>query len=193
MTLIWRYYNGIASLWIISLFVCHNAFRYNERVLTLISLRWRHNEPDGVSNHQPYDCLHKRLFSPASLTCEGNSPVTGEFLAQRASNAENVSIWWRHHMKQHYSVHISWLVLFQYLTYDLQRDVPGVVVTKTCLVAPVQSKAHCRVRNMFLQIWQCMSNSWLAATKSFSRPGKHNRLVIKMNKGKMKLTIFNFH
>ena len=29
--------------------------------------------------------------------CEGNSPVTGEFPTQRASNAENVSIWWRHH------------------------------------------------------------------------------------------------
>ena len=32
--------------------------------------------------------------------CEGNSPVTGEFPAQRASNAENVSIWWRHHVKR---------------------------------------------------------------------------------------------
>ena len=31
--------------------------------------------------------------------CEGNSPVTGEFPAQRASNAENVSIWWRHHVR----------------------------------------------------------------------------------------------
>ena len=29
--------------------------------------------------------------------CEGNSPVTGEFPAERTSNAENVSIWWRHH------------------------------------------------------------------------------------------------
>ena len=29
--------------------------------------------------------------------CAGNSLVTGEFPAQRASNAENVSIWWRHH------------------------------------------------------------------------------------------------
>ena len=27
----------------------------------------------------------------------GNSPVPGEFPTQRASNAENVSIWWRHH------------------------------------------------------------------------------------------------
>ena len=28
---------------------------------------------------------------------EKPSPVTGEFPAQRASNAENFSIWWRHH------------------------------------------------------------------------------------------------
>ena len=26
-----------------------------------------------------------------------NSPVTGELPAQIANNAENVSIWWRHH------------------------------------------------------------------------------------------------
>ena len=30
--------------------------------------------------------------------CAGNSPVTGEFPAPMASNAENVSIWWRHHV-----------------------------------------------------------------------------------------------
>ena len=29
--------------------------------------------------------------------CVGNSPVTGEFPTQMASNAGNVSIWWRHH------------------------------------------------------------------------------------------------
>ena len=29
--------------------------------------------------------------------CVGNSLVTREFSAQVASNAENVSIWWRHH------------------------------------------------------------------------------------------------
>ena len=27
----------------------------------------------------------------------GNLPVTDEFPAQRVSNAENVSIWWRHY------------------------------------------------------------------------------------------------
>ena len=30
--------------------------------------------------------------------CAGNSPVTGEFSAQMACNAENFSIWWRHHV-----------------------------------------------------------------------------------------------
>ena len=35
-------------------------------------------------------------FRVADL-CEGNPPVTNGFPSQRASNAENVSIWWRHH------------------------------------------------------------------------------------------------
>ena len=71
------------------------------------TLQWRHNERDGVSNHQPRDCLLNRLFrhrwkitSKLRVTghWKGNSRVTGEFPAQRASNAENVSIWWRHHV-----------------------------------------------------------------------------------------------
>ena len=31
--------------------------------------------------------------------CAGNSPVTGQFPTQRASNAENASIWWCRHVK----------------------------------------------------------------------------------------------
>ena len=73
----------------------------------LVSLQWIHNERDGVSNHQPHDCLLSRLFRHRSRKtskhcvsglCEGKSPVTGEFPAQRASNVENISIWWRHHV-----------------------------------------------------------------------------------------------
>ena len=69
-------------------------------------LKWRHNEHDGVSNYQPHDCLLKRLLRRISKKtsklrvtglCDGNSPVTGVFPAQRASNAENVSNWRRHH------------------------------------------------------------------------------------------------
>ena len=70
------------------------------------SLHWRHNDHGGVSNHQPHQCLLNRLLGRRSKKtsklrvtglCVGNSPATGEFPAQMASNAENVSIWWRHH------------------------------------------------------------------------------------------------
>ena len=51
-----------------------------------ISLQWRHNERDGVSNHRRHDCLlnrfvRRRSEKPSKLCgtdlCEGNSPVTG--------------------------------------------------------------------------------------------------------------------
>ena len=72
----------------------------------LHALSWRHNEHNCVSNHQPCVCSLNRLFrcrskktSKLRVTglCAGNSPVTGEFPAQRASDAENGSFWWRHH------------------------------------------------------------------------------------------------
>ena len=70
------------------------------------TLYWRHNEHDCVPNHQHYNGLLNRLFRHRSEKtsklrftglCEGNSRVPGEFLAQRASNAENGSISRRHH------------------------------------------------------------------------------------------------
>ena len=74
------------------------------------SLEWRHNGCNGVSNHQPHDCLLNRLFWRTSKKtstlrftglCAGNSPGTGVFPAQMASNLENVFIWWRHHVPCH--------------------------------------------------------------------------------------------
>ena len=48
------------------------------------------------------DAGQRKNQSSASHLCAGNSPGTGEFLAQMASYAENVSIWWRHHAKVEY-------------------------------------------------------------------------------------------
>ena len=71
-------------------------------ILKWASLQWRHNGHDGVPTHQHHDCLLNRLFrrrlkktSKLRVTdiCDGNSPVTGEFPAQMASDAETVSIW----------------------------------------------------------------------------------------------------
>ena len=47
------------------------------------TLQWRHNDHDGVSNHQPHDCLLNRFFRRRStktsklrvtVLCVGNSP-----------------------------------------------------------------------------------------------------------------------
>ena len=62
-----------------------------------ISLQWRHNEHDGVSNHRRLDGLFNRLLRRKSTKtsqfdvtdlCEGNPPVSGEFHSQGANNAE---------------------------------------------------------------------------------------------------------
>ena len=87
----------------------HHNYRHMRGPSTdehMATWQWRHNGRDSVSNPQPHDCLLNRLFRRRSKKtsklhvtglCAGNSPGTGEFPAQMASYAENVSIWWRHH------------------------------------------------------------------------------------------------
>ena len=87
-------------------YVVHELHVINYSMIYSVVLQWRYNGPDGVSNYQPRYCLLNRLFRSRSRKtskgrvtglCVGNSPVTGEFPVQMGSNAENVSIWWRHH------------------------------------------------------------------------------------------------
>ena len=84
----------------------HVFFQRIYCTLLYYTLRWRHNGHGGVSNHQPHHCLLNHLVRrrskkisklPVTGLCAGNSPGTGEFPAQMASNTENVSSWWRHH------------------------------------------------------------------------------------------------
>ena len=60
--------------------------------LRWVTLQWRHNEHDNVSNHRRLDCSLNRLFRRRSKKksklrvtglCVGNSPVTGEFPAHK--------------------------------------------------------------------------------------------------------------
>ena len=61
--------------------------------------RWRLKSPASRLFTQPFiqGADNKKSKLRVTGLCAGNSPVTGEFPAQRASNVENVSIWWRHH------------------------------------------------------------------------------------------------
>ena len=85
----------------VSPYICDVASPFALSMLSInhddYPLRWRHNVHDGVSNHQPHHCLLNRLFGCRSKKtstfrvtglCAGNSPGTGEFLAQMASNME---------------------------------------------------------------------------------------------------------
>ena len=65
-----------------------------ENNCSLRPLQWRHNGRDSVSNHQPREfsrLIRQRSKKTSKLRVTG---LCG------ASNAENVSIWWRHHAKR---------------------------------------------------------------------------------------------
>ena len=70
------------------------------------SIHWRHNErlKWQASRFVTQVFFFRRRSKEISKVratglSTGNSPVTGEFPAQMSSNAENVSIWWRHHVR----------------------------------------------------------------------------------------------
>ena len=58
--------------------------------------------------------------------CEGNSPVTGEFPAQMASNAENVSIWWHHHGEMHSYFASKQISPYRVTTIKLASSLPAM-------------------------------------------------------------------
>ena len=68
------------------------------------------HEHHCVPYHRPFERLLNNLLWSTSkkhqssallAVCNGSSPVTGEFPAQMASNAEYVSILWRHQTLRH--------------------------------------------------------------------------------------------
>ena len=101
--------NVYQSLWYISL---NNWLHYSDALMSTMA-----SQITGVSIFtQPFVQAHIKETSKLRVTglCERNSPVTGEFLTQRASNAENVSIWWRHH----YSLNLSHASILDYKLYS---------------------------------------------------------------------------
>ena len=118
-------------------------------------LQWRHNGRDGVSNPQPFGCLLNRLFrrklKKASMLrvtglCEGNSSVIGEFPAQRASNTENVSIWWRHRD------------IFLIVKIDLE-NLLNVTSNPAHLKQPLHRSQRTRMRSFDIFSISCWTNS----------------------------------
>ena len=130
-------------------------------LLDIVSLRWRHNGHDGVSNHQPHHCLLNRLFgcrsnktSKLHVTglCAGKSPGAGEFPTQMASNAENISIWWRHHV-----------IGFHNQLYSMPRVLYVNILTQSC--------TH------YIHIIDCWNPYWSTKTHLDGRTATSQSLV----------------
>ena len=98
--------------------------------VSFVTLLWRHNGHDSISNHRRLDCLLDHLFQRRSKEtsklcdtglCEWNPLVTSGFPSQRASNMENISIWWRYH-EFHACCDIHPLYFSSYVPYRVTWD-----------------------------------------------------------------------
>ena len=99
--------------------------------------------------------------------CAGNSPVTGEFPAQKASNAENVSIWWRHRVSP---IQVCTALLEQKddghpsVTLQLPCHVTSPPTTPPEVPYPTPTAnhrpAHIPTWNAWLILWSATFQSW---------------------------------
>ena len=115
----------------------------------------------------------------ATGLCAGNSPGTGEFPAQMASNAENVSIWWRHHVR----------IVFKMLHYNNFRWYWRVKLkwalfgwTPSCVWCAVACCSEGLVRRSFLSFEQFhganMGPTWVLSAPYGPHVGPINLAVI---------------
>ena len=87
---------------------------------------WRLKSPASRLFTQPFirAQIKENIKAPRHWPLCGNSPGTGEFPAQMASNAETVSIWWRHHVNDNaelqYTHHEVFLIIDCILTFTVK-------------------------------------------------------------------------
>ena len=90
----WTPRTNVIDIWILHDSKVNQCCSLCRGLIKMTSFQWHHNGRDVVSNHQPRDCLLNSLFwrrskktSKLRVTglCEGNSPGTGEFPAQKVT------------------------------------------------------------------------------------------------------------
>ena len=97
--------------------------------------------------------------------CAGNSPGAGEVPAQMASNAENGSIWWRHHGHRCEAIVLCEYDLCLLLQY---HDVCGIALLLTVWGQYVNAFHVCIRRTAFTRLIGCITE-----TDDNSTPKKH--------------------
>ena len=126
------------------------------------ALHWCRNERRCVSNHQPHDyvlnCLFRRrskITSKVRATglCAGDSSVTGEFSVQRASNAENDSIWWRQLGVDFVLQLNAWFSLIYHRESNIQSDLGASGEEETNVIQKAFFKVIYSFRCNFTRIY----------------------------------------
>ena len=86
--------------------------------------RWRLKSPASRLFTQPFiqTQIKENIKAPRHWPLCGEFSGTGEFPAQRASYAENVSIWWRHHGTTRYMCFVFFHSLSRSLVIWRQRS-----------------------------------------------------------------------
>ena len=108
-----------------------------------------------------YSGADQRKHQSSSFTglCAGNSAVTGEFPAQMACNAENVSIGWRHHdMKYWMNWWIKWFQTRRstawncFIIHSLQASIYQCLVDSYNLLSSSCDLNQCIKRVLWLRL-----------------------------------------
>ena len=150
------------------------------RVLLWFGTSWNYsyhnNESSGVLNHRRLHCLLNSWFRRRSKKtsklrvtnfCAGNSPVTCEFPAQKAINARNVSIWWRHHDP---SLLLRWCWGNQQPHYNdvIMTTIASQITSLTIAYSTVYSDADQRKHQSSASlafVWGFHRDRWIPRTK----------------------------
>ena len=99
---------------------------------------WRFKSPPSPLFTQPFIQAQIKENIKLRITglCAGNSPVTGEFPTQRASNAEHVSIWRRHHIKI-CTLHDAYKLMEAKWSYKIHGCTVSHIIQSPYLLQPV--------------------------------------------------------
>ena len=103
------------------------------------------------------DADKRNIITPRHWPLCGDFTGTGKFPAQRASYAENVSIWWRHHevFLKHHPVPVKHLSAWFHMYYR----VPGARLTKAYDVTIQRYRnPHAKIKESEMHILRCLSS-----------------------------------
>ena len=156
---------------------------------------WRLKSPASGLFNQPFIQAQIKENIRVTDLSSGNSPVTGELSSQMASNADNVSIWWRHHVirkKTHANLEVKTRPLrsgcsrrvscawFPVLYHRRRRWIPPIHNGSHCLQKmhslsnglvrpPKRNSFHFHIRNyIFLWCWYSKINLLTPQRNSFN-------------------------